>query len=65
MSPPSDILLSFTDLSTSHALKASYLPIMTSPAESEDGRLLNVKADVAAAELARALEPLNVVSIPV
>ncbi|EHK50093.1 hypothetical protein TRIATDRAFT_51659 [Trichoderma atroviride IMI 206040] len=44
-----------------HALKAGYLPIMTSLAESEDGRLLNVNADVAAAELARALEPLKVV----
>lgn len=51
----------FTDLSTAHALKASYLPIMTSLAESEDGRLLNVNAGVTAAELARALEPLKVV----
>jgi N-acetyl-gamma-glutamyl-phosphate reductase/acetylglutamate kinase len=34
---------------------------MTSLAESEDGRLLNVNADVAAAELARALKPLKVV----
>lgn len=30
-------------------------------AETEDGRLLNVNADVAAAELARALEPLKIV----
>ncbi|KAL7788310.1 Aspartate/glutamate/uridylate kinase [Trichoderma ceciliae] len=44
-----------------HSLNASYIPIMTSLAESEDGRLLNVNADVAAAELARALEPLKVV----
>lgn len=34
---------------------------MTSLAESEDGRLLNVNADVAAAELARAIRPLKVV----
>lgn len=34
---------------------------MSSLAETEDGRLLNVNADVAAAELARALKPLKVV----
>lgn len=34
---------------------------MTSLAETEDGRLLNVNADVAAAELARAFKPLKVV----
>ncbi|KAG8411473.1 hypothetical protein J3458_015530 [Metarhizium acridum] len=39
------------------SLKAGYIPIMTSMAESENGRLLNVNADVAAAELARALKP--------
>lgn len=33
---------------------------MTPLAEGEDGRLLNVSADVAAAELARALKPLKV-----
>ena len=43
------------------SIEAGYIPIMTSMAESEDGRLLNVNADVAAAELARALEPLKVV----
>ena len=43
------------------SIEAGYVPIMTSMAESEDGRLLNVNADVAAAELARALEPLKVV----
>lgn len=42
-------------------IEAGYVPIMTSMAESEDGRLLNVNADVAAAELARALEPLKMV----
>ncbi|KAI8681644.1 Protein arg-6, mitochondrial [Fusarium keratoplasticum] len=43
------------------SIEAGYIPILTSMAESEDGRLLNVNADVAAAELARALEPLKVV----
>ncbi|KAI5464039.1 N-acetyl-gamma-glutamyl-phosphate reductase [Mariannaea sp. PMI_226] len=44
-----------------NSIDAGYIPILTSMAESEDGRLLNVNADVAAAELARALEPLKVV----
>lgn len=61
LSSPSYVLLPFTNLSTARSLKAGYLPIMTSLAESEDGRLLNVNADVAAAELARALKPLKVV----
>ncbi|CAJ0547824.1 Ff.00g045780.m01.CDS01 [Fusarium sp. VM40] len=43
------------------SIEAGYVPVLTSMAESEDGRLLNVNADVAAAELARALEPLKVV----
>ena len=43
------------------SIEAGYVPVMTSMAESSDGRLLNVNADVAAAELARALEPLKVV----
>ncbi|KEY65743.1 hypothetical protein S7711_05573 [Stachybotrys chartarum IBT 7711] len=43
------------------SIEAGYVPILTSMAETEDGRLLNVNADVAAAELARALEPLKVV----
>ncbi|KAF4332518.1 acetylglutamate kinase n-acetyl-gamma-glutamyl-phosphate reductase precursor (ARG-6) [Fusarium beomiforme] len=43
------------------SIEAGYIPVLTSMAESEDGRLLNVNADVAAAELARALEPLKVV----
>jgi len=38
-----------------------YMPILTSMAETESGQILNVNADVAAAELARALEPLKVV----
>ncbi|KAF4509885.1 hypothetical protein G6O67_001822 [Ophiocordyceps sinensis] len=43
------------------SIEAGYVPVLTSMAETEDGRLLNVNADVAAAELARALEPLKVV----
>ncbi|KAL5086824.1 Protein arg-6, mitochondrial [Trichoderma cf. simile WF8] len=43
------------------SIEAGYIPVLTSMAESEDGQLLNVNADVAAAELARALEPLKVV----
>lgn len=37
------------------------LPVLTSLAYTPDGQCLNVNADVAAAELARALEPLKVV----
>lgn len=43
------------------SIDAGYIPVMTSMAESDDGRFLNVNADVAAAELARALEPLKIV----
>ncbi|KAK3372038.1 Aspartate/glutamate/uridylate kinase [Podospora didyma] len=43
------------------AINNGYLPILTSMAETDDGQILNVNADVAAAELARALEPLKVV----
>jgi len=43
------------------SIEAGYVPIMTSMAETDDGRLLNVNADSAAAELARAMEPLKVV----
>lgn len=34
-----------------NSIEAGYIPILTSMAETEDGRLLNVNADVAAAEL--------------
>jgi N-acetyl-gamma-glutamyl-phosphate reductase / acetylglutamate kinase len=37
------------------------LPILTSLAETADGQILNVNADVAAGELARVLEPLKIV----
>lgn len=43
------------------AIQNGYVPVLTSMAETADGQILNVNADVAAAELARALEPLKVV----
>lgn len=43
------------------AIRAGCLPILTSLAESEDGQILNVNADVAASELAKVLEPLKIV----
>jgi N-acetyl-gamma-glutamyl-phosphate reductase/acetylglutamate kinase len=43
------------------ALQAKELPILCSMAETEDGQILNVNADVVAGELARALEPLKIV----
>lgn len=41
------------------AIRAGCLPILTSLAETEDGQMLNVNADVAAGELARVLEVRN------
>ena len=38
------------------AIRAGCLPILTSLAETEDGQILNVNADVAAGELAKVLE---------
>ncbi|KAH0846888.1 Protein arg-6, mitochondrial [Fonsecaea pedrosoi] len=43
------------------AIQAGCLPILTSMAETSDGQVLNVNADVAAGELARALQPLKIV----
>ena len=43
------------------AIQAGCLPILTSMAESVEGQVLNVNADVAAGELARALQPLKIV----
>ncbi|KAI0476015.1 Aspartate/glutamate/uridylate kinase [Xylariaceae sp. FL0804] len=43
------------------AIENGYLPILTSMAETREGQVLNVNADVAAGELARVLEPLKVV----
>lgn len=43
------------------AIRAGCLPILTSMAETTEGQVLNVNADVAAGELARALQPLKIV----
>lgn len=43
------------------SIDSGCIPVLSSMAETEGGHLLNVNADVAAAELARALEPLKVV----
>ncbi|KAG5458120.1 MAG: Aspartate/glutamate/uridylate kinase, partial [Olpidium bornovanus] len=43
------------------AIRAGALPILASLAETPDGQILNVNADVAAGELARVLEPLKIV----
>ncbi|KAI9654310.1 MAG: Protein arg-6, mitochondrial [Alyxoria varia] len=43
------------------AINDGCIPILTSMAESPEGQVLNVNADVAAGELARALQPVKVV----
>ncbi|ANB13473.1 bifunctional acetylglutamate kinase/N-acetyl-gamma-glutamyl-phosphate reductase [Sugiyamaella lignohabitans] len=43
------------------SINAGALPILTSLAETPDGQILNVNADVAAGELARVMEPLKIV----
>jgi N-acetyl-gamma-glutamyl-phosphate reductase/acetylglutamate kinase len=43
------------------SIRAGTLPILTSLAESTDGQILNVNADIAAGELAKELEPLKIV----
>ncbi|KAI9725765.1 MAG: Protein arg-6, mitochondrial [Chrysothrix sp. TS-e1954] len=43
------------------AIRDGCIPILTSMAESAEGQVLNVNADVAAGELARALQPLKIV----
>ena len=43
------------------AIQAGCLPILTSMAESSSGQVLNVNADIAAGELARAVQPLKIV----
>ncbi|RKF44594.1 Protein arg-6, mitochondrial [Golovinomyces cichoracearum] len=43
------------------AINSGSLPILTSMAETDDGQILNVNADVAAGELARVLQPLKIV----
>ncbi|OCB90728.1 bifunctional acetylglutamate kinase/N-acetyl-gamma-glutamyl-phosphate reductase [Sanghuangporus baumii] len=43
------------------SIRAGALPILCSLAESEEGQILNVNADVAAGELAKEVEPLKIV----
>ncbi|KAF8811201.1 acetylglutamate kinase ARG6 [Phlegmacium glaucopus] len=43
------------------SIRAGALPILTSLAESADGQILNVNADIAAGELAKELEPIKIV----
>ena len=43
------------------AINDGCIPILTSMAENTEGQVLNVNADVAAGELARALKPLKIV----
>jgi N-acetyl-gamma-glutamyl-phosphate reductase/acetylglutamate kinase len=43
------------------AIQAGCLPILTSMAETPEGQVLNVNADVAAGELAKAIQPLKIV----
>jgi N-acetyl-gamma-glutamyl-phosphate reductase/acetylglutamate kinase len=45
------------------SIRAGALPILCSLAESNDGQILNVNADVAAGELAKELEPIKIVFI--
>jgi N-acetyl-gamma-glutamyl-phosphate reductase/acetylglutamate kinase len=44
-----------------NAIRNGYLPILPSMAETFEGQVLNVNADVAAGEIARAIEPLKIV----
>ncbi|KAL9055718.1 MAG: hypothetical protein Q9162_003354, partial [Coniocarpon cinnabarinum] len=43
------------------AINDGCIPVLTSMAENSEGQVLNVNADVAAGELARALQPLKIV----
>lgn len=43
------------------SIRAGALPILTSLAESLDGQIMNVNADIAAGELAKELEPTKIV----
>ena len=43
------------------SIRAGALPILTSLAETPDGQILNVNADVAAGELSKELEPMKIV----
>ncbi|BFZ64127.1 hypothetical protein YB2330_005266 [Saitoella coloradoensis] len=43
------------------SIRAGALPILTSLAETPSGQILNVNADVAAGELARAIQPMKII----
>ncbi|KAK9472434.1 Aspartate/glutamate/uridylate kinase [Dipodascopsis tothii] len=43
------------------SIRAGALPVLTSMAETYDGQILNINADVAAGELARVVQPLKIV----
>lgn len=43
------------------SIAAGCLPVLTALAETPDGQILNVNADVAASELSRVIEPLKIV----
>ena len=43
------------------SIRAGALPILTSLAESADGQILKIKADIAAGSLAKELEPMKIV----
>jgi N-acetyl-gamma-glutamyl-phosphate reductase / acetylglutamate kinase len=43
------------------SIRAGALPILTSLAESTEGQILNVNADIAAGELSKELEPMKIV----
>ncbi|THH18151.1 hypothetical protein EW146_g2789 [Bondarzewia mesenterica] len=43
------------------SIRSGALPILTSLAESPEGQILNVNADIAAGELAKELEPMKIV----
>jgi N-acetyl-gamma-glutamyl-phosphate reductase/acetylglutamate kinase len=51
----------FDKRSIEASIRASALPILTSLAESTDGQILNVNANIVAGELAKELEPLKIV----
>ena len=45
------------------SIRAGALPILCSLAESEEGQILNVNADIAAGELAKEIEPMKIVFV--